>query len=153
MEAVLSRGQGKAATAVGVRPPLFVDWMESGCQVERVVSTRVSLICAGWLPQDGTFESEWLAVSNTERNHLCCRSIAHSSVADHSKTLADLSADSSRAWWRVIRPGRPATSTSRPVPERSRCWPPLRVSCGHQRSAIGRAGAGWPVDRGRARAH
>jgi hypothetical protein len=48
---------------VGVRPPLFVDWMESVCQVERVVSTRVSLICAGWLPQDGTFESEWLAGS------------------------------------------------------------------------------------------
>src|SRR3974377_997435 len=86
MEAVLSRGQGKAATAVGVGPPLFVDWMESGCQVERVVSTRVSLICAGWLPQDGTFESEWLAVSNTERNHLCCRAIAHRSGADPSNT-------------------------------------------------------------------
>lgn len=44
--------------------------MKSVCQVERVVSTRVSLICAGWLPQDGTFESEWLAVSNLERNHI-----------------------------------------------------------------------------------
>lgn len=57
--------------------------------VERVVSTRVSLIYAGWLPQDGTFESEWDRVSSVERDRLWCNMIAHSGDAGHSKTLAD----------------------------------------------------------------
>lgn len=34
------------------------------------LSTRVSLICAGWLPQDGTFESEGGRLSRVERNHI-----------------------------------------------------------------------------------
>jgi hypothetical protein len=34
---------------------------EASVEAERVVSTRVSLICAGWLPQDGTFELERIA--------------------------------------------------------------------------------------------
>ncbi len=56
--------------------------------VERVVSTRVSLTCAGWLPQDGTFESEWAAGLEIERDQLRCNMIAHSRVAGHSQTLA-----------------------------------------------------------------
>jgi hypothetical protein len=63
------------------------------------VSTRVSLICADWLPQDGTFESERLAGSSGERNRLCCKRIAHSSVAGHSKTLAGLFIDLIRGLW------------------------------------------------------
>ena len=56
--------------------------------VERVVSTRVSLTCAGWLPQDGTFESEWAAGLEIERDLLRCNMIAHSRIAGHSQTLA-----------------------------------------------------------------
>jgi len=29
-----------------------------------------SLICAGWLPQDGTFESEWIAGLEIERKQI-----------------------------------------------------------------------------------
>ena len=34
------------------------------------LSTRVSLICAGWLPQDGTFESEGDRLSRVESDHV-----------------------------------------------------------------------------------
>ena len=58
--------------------------------VERVdVDAFVSLKCAGWLPQDGTFESELAAGLEIERDLLRCNGIAHSTDADHSKTLAD----------------------------------------------------------------
>jgi hypothetical protein len=56
--------------------------------VERVVSTRVSLKYAGWLPQDGTFESEWTAGLEIERHQLRDNMIAHSRIAGHSQTLA-----------------------------------------------------------------
>jgi hypothetical protein len=46
--------------------------------VERVVSTRVSLICAGWLPLDGAFESELTAGLDIERDRLWDNVIAHS---------------------------------------------------------------------------
>lgn len=49
----------------------------------------VSLIYAGWLPQDGTFESELAAGLEIERNHLQCKVIAHRTDAGHSKTLTD----------------------------------------------------------------
>lgn len=54
--------------------------------VERVVSTRVSLICTGWLPQDGTFESEWFACPEIKRDQLQDNVIAHSRFAGHSQT-------------------------------------------------------------------
>ena len=65
--------------------------MKSVGGVERVVSTRVTLICAGWLPQDGTFESEWTAGLEIERNQLRGNMIAHRIAAGHSQTLADTS--------------------------------------------------------------
>jgi hypothetical protein len=55
---------------------------------ERVVSTRISLKCAGWLPQDGTFESELASGSRVERHPLYDNVIAHSQIAGHSRTLA-----------------------------------------------------------------
>lgn len=57
--------------------------------VERVVSTRVSLICAGWLPQDGTFDLELAAGLEVERNLLGHNMVAHRTRAGHSQTLAD----------------------------------------------------------------
>ena len=63
--------------------------------VERVVSTRVSLIFAGWLPQDGTFGSEWIAGLEIECYQLRCNVIAHRTDAGHSQTLAETSVDSS----------------------------------------------------------
>ena len=48
----------------------------------------VSLICAGWVPQDGTFESERAAGLEIERDRLQGNVIAHSPVAGHSQTLA-----------------------------------------------------------------
>ena len=60
-------------------------------------------------------------------------------------TVSDrTSLDVSRGW--PIPPGRPTTSTSRPVRGRSRCWRPRGVSREHRSSASGRAGAGWPAD-------
>ena len=58
--------------------------MASSVSCRRVVN----LICAGWLPQDGTFESEWCACLDIERDRLHGNVIAHSSVASHSQTLA-----------------------------------------------------------------
>ena len=55
------------------------------CRCRRVVS----LIYAGWLPQDGTFESELAAGLEIERDLLRCNVIAHSTDADHSQTLAE----------------------------------------------------------------
>ena len=52
------------------------------------MSRRVSLRCAGWLPPDGTFESEWAAGLEIERDQLRCNMIAHSRDAGHSQTLA-----------------------------------------------------------------
>ena len=72
-------------------PPLRLPG-EFCCRVERVVSTRVSLKCAGWLPQDGTFESELASGSNVECDPLCDNGIAHSCIAGHSRTLAAPSA-------------------------------------------------------------
>lgn len=48
--------------------------------------TRVSLIFAGWIPQDGTFESERIAGLEIERNQLQCNMISHKTSADHSQS-------------------------------------------------------------------
>jgi hypothetical protein len=53
------------------------------------VSTRVSLICAGWLPQDGTSSRSWPAGLAASVVTLWGNVIAHSRGAGHSKTLAD----------------------------------------------------------------
>ena len=53
------------------------------------LSTRVSLIFAGWLPQDGTFDSELAAGLEIERNLLGHNMVAHRTGAGHSQTLAD----------------------------------------------------------------
>jgi len=53
------------------------------------MSTRVSLKCAGWLPQDRGFESELAAGLEIERDHLQDKVIAHRTDAGHSQTLAD----------------------------------------------------------------
>ena len=66
--------------------------MSVAARVERVVSTRVSLKCAGWLLQDGTFESELASGSRVERHQLRHNVIAHSRIAGHSRTLAAASA-------------------------------------------------------------
>src|ERR1700730_1219088 len=97
--------------------------------VERVVSTRVSLICAGWLPQDGTLKTELTSGSSLERNLLHDKQIAHSGGADNSKTLADIVV-AHLGNFRVVSPvGPPQTSTSRPVHARWRHWRPPSVSC------------------------
>ena len=64
--------------------------------VERVdVDALSSLIYAGWLPQDGTFDSELAAGLEVERNLLWHNMVAHRTGAGHSQTLADT--------WRFIR--------------------------------------------------
>jgi hypothetical protein len=72
--------------------PASFDQMSLAVGGVRVVSTRVSLKCAGWLPQDGTFESELASGSSVERHPLCDNVIAHSPFAGHSRTLAAPSA-------------------------------------------------------------
>jgi hypothetical protein len=65
------------------------------------LSAGVGLIFPGWLPQDGTSESErasklgnYVTADSgplgleTERNQLHCNMIAHKSSAGHSQTLA-----------------------------------------------------------------
>jgi hypothetical protein len=53
MAGLLSSGQGEAPPIwVGGRRLVLAGW---GVVTKRVVATRVSLICAGWLPQDGAF--------------------------------------------------------------------------------------------------
>ena len=62
MGIVLSSGQGEAAaaTVVAAAASLWPD--EASCLVSSVSCRRdVSLIYAGWLPQDGTFDSELAA--------------------------------------------------------------------------------------------
>ena len=54
------------------------DQMGFAARVERVVSTRVSLKYAGWLPAGRTFESELTSGSRVERHQLCHNVIAHS---------------------------------------------------------------------------
>lgn len=58
MESGLSSGHGEAVSAtVAVDTASLAGWPSGD---ERVGCRRVvSLIFAGWLPQDGTFESEW----------------------------------------------------------------------------------------------
>jgi hypothetical protein len=79
------------------------------------LSTRVSLICAGWLPQDGTFESELAAGSKAERDRLQDNVIAHSPYAGHSKTLTETRCTYLDSFGVVSPAGPPVTSTSRPV--------------------------------------
>ena len=91
MGGVLSRGQGEAAagTVVVGRRFVLTGWVRS-LVVERVdVDALSSLICAGWLPQDRTFESELTAGLEIERDLLQGNVIAHRTDAGHSETLAD----------------------------------------------------------------
>ena len=48
----------------------------------------------------------------------------------------------------LTRRGRPVTSTSRRVPERSRCWPRPAACAAARSRSTGRAGAGYHADRG-----
>jgi hypothetical protein len=58
--------------------------------VERVdVDALSSLICAGWLPQDRTFESRLTAGLEIEHDLLQGNVIAHRTDAGHSETLAE----------------------------------------------------------------
>ena len=83
----LSRGRVKRRPQPSSRPPLHIGQV-SCWGVERVdVDALSTLICAGWLPQDGTFESELAAGLEIERDPLRCNVITHSTDADHSKTL------------------------------------------------------------------
>jgi predicted short-subunit dehydrogenase-like oxidoreductase (DUF2520 family) len=61
--------------------------------------TRVSLIYAGWLPQDGDFRIAVDRLSRIERNQLRCNMIAHRSDAGNCQTLADTNGFSSRHLW------------------------------------------------------
>ena len=67
MEAGLSSGQGEAvSTAVVVDTasvPGMSHWWWRACRCRRVVS----LICAGWLPQDGLFGGERFRGLDIER--------------------------------------------------------------------------------------
>ena len=55
-------------------------------RVERVVSTRVSLKCAGWVTRMmGPSKRNSPADSSVERNQLCDNVIAHSSIAAISR--------------------------------------------------------------------
>jgi hypothetical protein len=91
MGSVLSRGEGEAAAGTVAAGRRFVDQMSSQ-GVERVdVDALSSLICAGWLPQDRTFESELTAGLEVERDPLQDNVIAHRTDAGHSQTLADTS--------------------------------------------------------------
>jgi len=87
--AVCQGGRVKRRPGPSSRPPLHIGqvscWGVVACRCRRVVSLK----CAGWLPQDGTFESELAAGLEIERDPLRCNGIAHSTDADHSKTLAD----------------------------------------------------------------
>lgn len=68
--------------------------------VERVdVDALSSLKCAGWLPQDRTFESELAAGLEIERNVLGHNMVAHRTDAGHSQTLADTTAGLSGQLW------------------------------------------------------
>src|SRR3954447_26342608 len=63
MEAVLSRGVGKRCPWPSPWAPLRIAGRDVGVGDERVgVRRDVSLICAGWLPQDGLFDVSGTAV-------------------------------------------------------------------------------------------
>jgi hypothetical protein len=132
----------------------FVDQMKGPGWASSVSCRRVvSLICAGWVPQDGTFESEWAAGLEIERGQLQGNVIAYSRDAGHSQTLAAATkgAMSSGQLWGVSRRVPPVTSTSRPVRGRSRRWRLWSVSCAHRSAPSGRVAAGWrAVPRARA---
>ncbi len=108
------------------------------------MSTRVSLKCAGWLPQDGTFESELASGSRVERHPLCDNVIAHSPVAGHSGTLADPRGCSSGQLW-VGQSGMTAGDQHQPVLGRSRRWRSRGVSGGRRMRSNEYGGAGWRV--------
>ena len=111
-------------------PPLPRPVCGVGDGLARVSWRRlVSLKYAGWLPQDGV-SSDGGPLSIHERDPLGHCWIAHSILAGHRQlarlTVSDrTSLDVSRGW--PIPPERPTTSTSRPTPARSRCWPPRGV--------------------------
>lgn len=86
----MSRGQGEAAavTVATAAASVWPDELPGG--VERVCRRVVGLIYAGWVPQDGTFESELAAGLEIERNRLQDNTVAHRTGAGHSQTLADI---------------------------------------------------------------
>ena len=104
----------------------FVDQMSTAIRVERVLSTRVSLKCAGWLPQDGTFESELAGGSRLERNPLLDRVVAHRFTAGHSRTLAALSAS---FIWTIVGLGQSGmTASDQHQPASSRAIATLAIT-------------------------
>jgi hypothetical protein len=76
---ITAAARGSANSFHGIRPTE---------PFERVVSTLVKSL-AGWLAQDGTFESELTVGSDIERNQLGSSMIAHRRDAGHSQTLAE----------------------------------------------------------------
>nr|AIU93550.1 hypothetical protein LRS1606.116 [Rhodococcus sp. NS1] len=79
-------------------PPLWVRPHPSGD--ERVdFDAWSTLICAGWLPQDG-YSAGVPRSSNIERDPNGALVIAHSVLADHSQALPSPPRDSGRYWGR-----------------------------------------------------
>lgn len=60
-----------------------------------------------------------MLASSFERNRLFCKEIAHSSIAGHSKTLADLSAHLIRSLCRVSYPSSTARDQHHPASSRA----------------------------------
>lgn len=86
----------------------------------------VSLKCAGWLPQDGTFESELASGSRVERDQLCRSVIAHSFLAGHSRTLA---APSALPIWTIVGCGKSGmTASDQHQPASSRAIATLAIT-------------------------
>src|SRR4051812_9195499 len=82
MECLPVKGQGEAPAAVARAGASCF----AGSAVWVSVSLRraVSLIFAGWLPQDGAFRLERFRLSSIERGWVVGDRAAHSSVAGHS---------------------------------------------------------------------
>jgi hypothetical protein len=70
MGSILSRGQGEAAAATVVAAAASFGPDEGQWVSSVSMPTRVSLKCAGWIPQDRGFESELDRSSRIEREHV-----------------------------------------------------------------------------------
>ena len=105
-----------------------------------------SLIYAGWLPQDGTFESELAAGSKAECDLLQDNVITHSPYAGHSKTLADAHCTHLDGFGVVSPAQPPVTNTSRRVHVLWQHWRPRSASYVRRNEPSGRADAGLRSD-------
>ena len=85
--------------------------------IERVLSTRVSLICAGWLPAERAFESELTAGLDIERDQLWDNVIAHS---DFRGSLQDACRYPSKLTWTFVCRQSDMTANDQHQPASSR---------------------------------